>query len=194
MSFSWPSGLYFDDGGVVLGSYPAAPGFVPSVVYWLQQLGFTQINVWRVALATMPLQRIGGDFLNTALTRVRNGPQAKKTPDLILVAGGTNNSGAGESAAVPGLLDQFGAVQERLPDCSVIVYEPIVDPAHPTANRPEAHLTRAHIRDWVDLAPGRRFAVNGEGRTDSGDGLHLTIESFNDMGMESILEGFYNFA
>lgn len=167
-----------------------APGFVPSVVYWLQQLGFTQVNVWRVALSSMPLQRIGGDFLNTALTRVRNGPQAKKTPDLVLVAGGTNNTSAGESAAIPGLLDQFGALQERLPDCSVIVYEPILT----NAVRPEADLARAHIRDWTALAPDRRYAVNGEGRTNSGDGLHLTIESFNDMGMESILDGFYNFA
>lgn len=189
-----PELTVYDRSGVdqlALGDWDAAPGFIPWVVDELIALGFDDIRVYQEALATMKLNTILFDFVPQALERIRI---AGDTPDIVFVGTGVNNTFAGESQLIPGYIRHAGQQLAKLhPSCGFILFENISevgDPLDPL--RPEVQLARDYFQAWAETRDNW-YSVSGLNRTDSGDYVHFTLGTFQDMGAESITDGFVNF-
>lgn len=107
------------------------------------------MRLFQHGVATIDLETCFMSHLELCKTRMR---ALGYTPTVILICAGTNSSGTGESAVVPGYLDTYyKAMNAVWPQAKIFHLGPSVDPANPAPGglpaqaRPEAGLVSGYI-------------------------------------------------
>lgn len=151
------------------------------------------IHVFQHAVSTIDLETIFLSYWPLVRDRAL---AAGKTPTVLLICAGTNSSGTGESAVVPGYLDtMYRAWQARFPGLRIVHLGPYVEETNaapgglPAQARPEAELVRGYIAAACD---GRtRHYLNGQSYTGHSDEIHLLASSYTTAGRDGC-DDYYN--
>lgn len=144
------------------------------------------IHVYQHAVSTIDLETI---FLSYwPLVRAR-AIAAGKSPTVLLICAGTNSSGTGESAVVPGYLSaMYKAWQDRFPGLRICHLGPFVEETNaapgglPAQARPEAELVRGYISAACNGTT--RHYRSGQAYPGDPDEIHLLPSSLTSAGRD----------